>query len=232
VISAPIKAVSFNAQWPEFGSTRTKVAHGSVRPWPTRRSILASRIRAARPSLLMVQELGQTEAAELAEDLGSAWSYQRLTLNCVFWRDDVFDFVKTRELVLPDFGQWPGRSYLEVWLKDKSGNRLRVGSSHFSVKTPHDAANQQAQAQKIASFVNDEADDWPLVVGVDTNNRQTALLGGVWRVLRKYGWTWDRSGIDAVLWNYGVKIDRVDRFDLGAGSDHDGRVFTLRTTKA
>jgi hypothetical protein len=229
-IATAIKGGSMNCLWPQFGGTQTKVRNGDAKPWSTRVKLLASAIQKAGLRYFAAQELGQTEAAQLAHELGGVWSYQRANLNCVFWRSDVFDYVKTRDTVLDAHGQWPGRSYVEVWLKDKKGNRLRVGSTHLTVKTAHDEAYQQEQIQKIVSFVNDEVDDWPLVIGIDTNNKQAAGHG-MWSVLEKYGYTWDRSGIDAVLWNFGVKIPRVDRLELGAASDHDGRYFSLTTTK-
>src|SRR5437868_3140209 len=85
-ITTPVKFVSLNAQWPEFESTKTKVAQGKVKPWSIRKGILAAKIGDAK--IVAVQELGQSEAADLAAALGQKWSYQRLTLNCVFWHED------------------------------------------------------------------------------------------------------------------------------------------------
>lgn len=223
-ITTPVKFVSLNAQWPEFESTKTKVAQGKVKPWSIRKGILAAKIGDAK--IVAVQELGQSEAADLAAALGQKWSYQRLTLNCVFWHEDAFDYTKTRELVLNDYGQWPGRSYLEVWLKDKTGNPLRVASTHLTVKTNNDATDQLAQIKAIVAFANDS--NLPLVVGIDTNNTQRAGTG-IWVPLEKAHYTWDRGGLDAILWNYGVTIPRTDNLDLGDGSDHNGRTAMLTT---
>lgn len=238
-ISTPVKALSINAQWPGFASTKLKVRLGKVKSWSARRKTLVSKIKAAKPQILLLQELGQTEAAELFRDLGEAWHYQRNGLNVVGWREPEFEYVKTVEITLPRY-QYPGRTYVEVWLKDKDGNRLRIGSTHLGVKylgvafTSRDSAYQAEQVQKIVSGVNDEDDDWPLVIGLDSNNKQSGTgskQGAMWRIFGKYGFVWDRSGVDAVVWNYGVTIARVDRFELGDVSDHDGRVFHLTTKK-
>lgn len=236
-IVKPLKILSANCLWPGFSGTKTKVRQGKAKSWASRRKTLAARIKASGAVLVGLQEIGQVEAAELFALLGEDWNYQRSGLNVVGWRKDLFEFVKVVEFDLPHT-QWPGRTYLEVWLRDADGNRLRVASTHFGVKylgvafSAVDSSRQQAQFQKIASSVNDEDDDWPLVICVDTNNKQSGSPAkGLWAVAKKYGYAWDRSGVDALLWNFGARLAGIGRLDLADASDHDGRVATLTTTK-
>lgn len=225
-ITTPVRFASVNAEWPGFASVQAKVKAGTAKPWSVRKGLLAAKL--AGFDVVALQELGEDEAADLAKAMGEAWAYQRLGLNCVFWRVALFSLVKTRELTLPAFGQWPGRWYIEVWLKDKAGNPLRVGSTHLTVKSGNDAANQLAQIKQVVAFAAQSSD--PLVIGIDTNNTQAAGTG-IWVPLEKGHYSWDRGGIDAILWAFGVKIPSTASLDLGAGSDHDARSASLTTAQ-
>jgi hypothetical protein len=218
--------VSFNAQWPGFSSTK-----GKAKDWGTRCGILASKVKAVKPDIIITQEMGSSEAASFYAKMGSDWEYQRFgPLNTVGWNKKKLTYVKTLEIDTPDYGQYPGRGYIEAWLQDKDGNRLRLGSGHNPVKTAADGKYQEATIQMIVAKVNDEDDDWPLVWGMDTNSRVSKSTG-MWAVLKKYGYEWITNGIDAVFANFGAVVTKTKVVDLGEGSDHDMLVFKIRTTK-
>lgn len=227
---ASFVGVSFNAEWPGFSSTQAK-----AKSWSIRMPILVKKVAAVKPDLIATQEMGEVEAAQfygaLAKATGIVYNYQRFgPLNTSGWNPDKFDYDKTLEIDTPDYGQYPGRGYVEAWLKDKQGNRIRVGSGHNPVKTGADAKDQEATIKMIVSGVNNENDDWPLIWADDTNNRQSKNVG-MWAVLNKYGYEWIVSGIDAVFYNFGAEITKHSVVDLGDGSDHNMLVFTGRTTK-
>jgi len=215
---------SFNAQWPGFSSTKAKA-------WSSRVGGLAKAVKGAKADFVMTQEMGSSEAASFYRALGSDWEYQRFgPLNTVGWNKKKLTYVKTLEIDTPDYGQYPGRGYLEAWLKDSDGNRLRIGSGHNPVKTAADGKYQEATIQMIVSGVNNEEDDWPLVWGMDTNNR-ASKNSGMWSVLKKYGYEWISSGIDAVFFNFDAIVTKEKVVDLDDNSDHNMLVFKLRTTK-
>lgn len=218
--------VSFNAAWPGFSSVQAKEA-----AWSKRLPVLVSKVKAQKPSIVMTQEMGVNEAAAFYKGLGSDWSYQRFgPLNTVGWLNTKFDYAKTLNIDTPDYGQYPGRGYVEAWLKDKKGNRLRIGSGHNPVKTAADGKYQESTIQMIVSGVNNEEDDWPLIWGMDTNNKASKNTG-MWVVLKKYGYDWITNKIDAVFTNFGAKASVSKIVDLGIGSDHDMIVFKAKTTK-
>jgi hypothetical protein len=219
-------AVSLNTQWPGFAGTRAK-----AKAWSTRLRILIDKVKDQKPDIILTQEMGSAEAAAFYGAMGSDWEYQRFgPLNTVGWNKKKLTYVKTLEIDTPDYGQYPGRGYLESWLKDKNGNRLRIGSGHNPVKTAADGKYQEQTIQQIVSGVNNEKDDWPLIWGMDTNNRQSKNTG-MWSVLKKYGYEWITNGIDAVFFNFGAVATKTKVVNLGDGSDHDMLVFKIRTTK-
>lgn len=240
-----IVGVNVNCQWPGFASTRLKAAG-----WGSRRAVLVAKIKTQKPSVITAQELGAVEAAELFRDLGGSWRYQRHGLNVCGWHLGTFDDgYETRQKSLDSFGQM-ARTALAVKIRTKDGNRLRLLSSHLAAAasdlSPADAIVARArQAQQFVSWANDDEDDWPTVVGMDANSRQSDNAPGAPRDrLRDYGWRIDaeavkignldgdaKRGIDLVAVNYGAVLDDVDVFTLGSGSDHDGRRFVLHTTK-
>lgn len=231
-IVKPLRGVSFNSEWQGFRSTRLKAA-----AWRLRMPLQVSAIAKQRPDFILAQEMGKDEAAAffaaLEKKMGRNIAYQRFgPLNCVAWCKDVLPkWESTLNVDTADYGQYPGRGGPVVKLRDKDGNRLRLSSFHNPVKTGNDIAAQQASIQAYVSKANDDVDDYPIVLGIDTNNRQNGTAG-MWKVLSKYGWDVHRRGIDAVFVNFGAELHDVRGFDLGRGSDHDGISFTVTTTKA
>ncbi len=94
--------------------------------------------------LLATCETGRTGCAQLAEALGSGWSYQRAQgsssregLNGVFWNERVWDWQDKRahDWTLPSGGQWP-RTFLLVRLAEHADPDAFVwaGAFHMSAK--------------------------------------------------------------------------------------------------
>jgi hypothetical protein len=222
--------VSFNGEWQGFASTKAKADS-----WSVRLPVLVNAVASTGAVVCQTQEMGEKEAADfyaaLEKKTGKPWAYQRFgPLNTVAWRTDIFDYDKTVNIDTPDYGQYPGRGYCEAWLLDKNGNRLRLGSGHNPVKTAADSKYQEATVQMIVDGVNDEIDDWPLIWGDDTNNKQ-GHNDGMWAVLKKNGYDWIYSGIDAVFSNFGAVVTMKKTVDLKNGSDHNMLVYTAKTTK-
>jgi endonuclease/exonuclease/phosphatase family metal-dependent hydrolase len=230
-IIKPLRGVSFNSQWEGFSSTRLKAA-----AWRVRMPLQVSAVAGQKPDILLVQEMHKEQAAAffaaLEKKMRRNIAYQRFgPLNCVGWCKDVLPkWESTLNVDTADYGQYPGRGAPIVKLRDKAGNRLRLSSFHLPVKSGDDNAAQEKSTHAFCSKANDDADDWPIVLGIDTNNRQ-GRNAGMWKVLDKYGWDIERRGIDAMLANFGARLANVRTFDLGKGSDHDGLSFQITTTR-
>jgi len=192
-----VVALSLNCRWPGFRSTQLEAL-----PWSTRCNAIARSIRALkqRPQLVMAQELGSVARGNQAGDLLThclGLRRQALGLNAVGWDDDRFEYVSTQELVFPDGGQWPGRTLVAVKLRErKTGRRIRIGSTHLAVKTSNPPVSSTTardlrarQIQKVVSAVNDDVDDWPMLLGFDSNyNALDQFPKSPRAIARKYGW--------------------------------------------
>lgn len=222
--------VSFNSQWEGFASTQAK-----AQPWDKRRPVQVAKVAAQKPLVILTQEMGEKEAAQFYADLQTAMkvniSYVRFgPLNTVGWNADVLDYKQVLNIDTPDFGQYPGRGYVEAWLQDKNGNRLRLGSGHNPVKTAADDKYQLSTIEQIVKGQGTEKDDWPLIWGDDTNNKQSHN-DGMWAVLKQNDYQWITNGIDAVFFAYGAVVTKKAVVNLGTSSDHDMIVFVGKTTK-
>lgn len=230
-ITKPLHGVSFNSEWEGFASTRLKAL-----AWRLRMPLQVAAVAAQHPDIILTQEMGKDEAAAffaaLEKRMGRNIAYQRFgPLNCVAWCKDVLPkWESTLNVDTADYGQYPGRGAPIVKLKDCDGNRLRLSAFHLPVKTGDDIADQEQSIHAFCGKANDDVDDWPIVLGIDTNNRQNGTAG-MWAVLNKYGWSVQRRGIDAVMTNFGAHLRNVQGFDLGRASDHNGISFDVTTTK-
>lgn len=238
VTSAPRSLININCQWPGFSSTKK-----SARPWSARRPQLASAIEKSAATLVIAQELGHLEAADLFSDLGARWHYQRNGLNVVGWHDGAWSKVgETREWSLSSFGQL-ARTCLAVKLAHADGQYVWLAGSHLAAAasdlTPAAAVRARAaQARELATIF---ADYRQIVFGADLNDR--GEKGGPRAVLAAGGWSADVSqvrvaglsgdakhGIDAVLTKKRAHVTFARIVPLGDASDHDARQVTFTTT--
>lgn len=236
---AKITALSLNCRWPGFSTTKREAL-----PWSTRRDALVKSIKAVKPDVISAQELGDHARGGQAEELFHAlgYKYHAHVLNAVAWHPDKFREQSTQEITLNDHGQYPGRTAIVVKLLEHgTGNRFRMGSTHLAthsnspqVSDARAAIIRAEQMHAVLSKVNDDEDDWPMLLGMDSNSHATDRQNETPRSLAKvYGWTWpkDLTGIDLVLANYRTVIDSSTKVELGTSSDHDGRLIVAHTTK-
>lgn len=231
---AALKGFGLNCRWPGFRSTQQKAD-----PWDQRVPVLAAKVKEHRPDVVCLQECGEDEAADFFGRLGDDYHYQRCVLNCVGWRDSVLEFHSTQNIPLKGFAQWPGRSAITVKLRHReTGARLKVGSTHYAARGGTLSARQAAQARadqakETVSTVNDDVDDWPAVIEMDSNNRAYDLGRNTVRaIFRRFGWRGPaQAGIDLAFGNYGAVIDSVTKVTFGSATDHQGRSFRFHTTR-
>lgn len=241
-------AASLNCQWPGFASTRRGVANGTIDPWSVRLPKLVAGVRKSGADVIIAQELGETEAAEFADERGADWRYQRFGLAAILWhpswvleeepgRDPV-----SRDWQLPAYGQDPvGRTLIAVRLRHQdSGQYFFAASCHFASNGSWGLANLTAataryrQAQYVAAKLHKYS---AVLIGGDFNSRG-ALPGTPRYAMQRDGWTFTEPpsyagdphrGIDAIGAKRRVHVRAVDVLQLGKASDHAGRVaqFTI-----
>jgi endonuclease/exonuclease/phosphatase family metal-dependent hydrolase len=233
-----VTALSLNCRWPGFGSTKREAL-----PWNVRCDALVKSIKAAKPDVISAQELGDHARGGQAEELFDAlgFKYHAHVLNAVGWNPDRFRERSTQEITLNDHGQYPGRTAIVTKLLDHDGNRFRIGSTHLathsnspSISDARAAIFRAEQMHTVLSKINDDTDDWPMLLGMDSNSRASDRQNKTPRSLAHiYGWDWPEglTGIDLVLANYSTFIDSSTKIELGTASDHDGRLVVAHTTK-
>ena len=244
------EAFQLNCQWPGFASTRTHAL-----TWSTRVKVLAAAVPAAA-SVIVAQELGRIEAADLFSRLGQRWRYARAQgdqgngLNVIGWDDDQWEqMAEPEEWSLPSWGQM-ARTMIAVKLRHRTdGMRIRPASTHLAAPASDlsaaDAVRARTdQAKRVRSKINDDDPDWPTLLGWDGNDRTDTGPNSPKALLRAYGWRFDvdqvtvanlkadpKGGIDAAATNYGARILAERVVPLGSGSDHAARAVTFTAPK-
>jgi hypothetical protein len=232
-------ALSANCQWQGFKSTRDGVANGTIKPWPQRLLKLVSIIKDAHAALVMTQEVGHDEAAQIAEKLGSSWSYQRNGLASIFWSDhwkieDPGHANQSRDWQLTPYGQMAGgRTLITCRLRHtQTGQYVFAASCHLASNSSWGlSAIKAAQARyRQAKEVADHLHGYrQILLGADTNSKG-ALPGTPRAVLKGDGWSFldPIRAVDAVGAKNRVILKSVSVVQLGDASDHDGRLIRFQ----
>lgn len=235
-------AVSLNCQWPGFSSTKRGVADGTILPWEKRLPKLVAAIKGA--TVVMAQELGETEAAEMAEDLGERWRYQRNGLAAVLWRDEWAleeeggrDNV-SRDWQLPPYKQNPeGRTLIACRLRNQeTGQYFFAASCHLASNSSWGLSSVTAATARTrqAKFIADRLHPYSAIMLAGDMNSRGSLPGTPRHVLANDGWTFTEPaslandphrGIDAVGAKRRVRVKSVAVLPLGRASDHSGRLI-------
>ena len=230
----PVRSLlSINAQWPGFASTHAL-------PWSQRLPMLVDAVKRSKAPIVVFQELGKTEAAEMADKL-PGWGYQRAQgggkgLNCVFWHKSQLTYGKTHDWNIESFGQMQ-RTLIAVKLQYKDGAYVWAGSTHLAAGASDlsDAAAIKARTAQ-ANQIGDLLDGYrQILVGADWNSpyaetSPTSVRG----ILHSRGFTFrppikdsKHNGIDGVGAKQRVKLLSEIVVPLGKASDHEGRLVTF-----
>lgn len=214
-------ALVVNFQWPGFTSTPKSPS------WATRVVLHVKAIRASGATLVLGQEIGPVEAADLAQRLGPRWHYQRNGLNAVFWRDewvatDVATGDKSRDFNLESFGQKQRTALACRLVHGITGQYVFAASTHFASDAPDlkvsHAAAQDAQSRTLASIFTKYRQ---IILGADIDPElgRAGLEAG--------GWTFANEGsVMTAAAKERVTILATSVWPLGIASDHDG-LFVL-----
>lgn len=242
-------AVSLNCQWPWFASTRAGVADGTIQPWSRRLPKLVKIIQTTGCSVVMAQELGHDESAQLAASLGERWQYQRYGLAAVLWRDDWKlqeepgrDDV-SRDWQLPSYNQDPdARTLIACRLVHQTtGQYFFAASCHFASTGAWGLGSVTAATGRYrqAKFAADKLHKYSAVLLAGDFNSRGSLPGTPRSVMAKDGWTFTEpksylgdphKGIDAVGAKKRVTVKAVSVLPLGSASDHSGRLIRFSIT--
>lgn len=237
---ATYTAASMNCKWPGYASTQKSVADGKTLPWPRRVILLAAAIKSAGASVVMAQELGHDEAADLAVRLGSTWSYQRNGLAAVLWSDhwklEDPPANVSRDWQLNAYGQFPGgRTLIACRLRHRDTKQYFFAAScHFASNGSWGLSSLKAATARYrqAKTVAEKLHAYRAILLAGDFNSKGSLPGTPRAVLKADGFTFMEppkvNGIDAVGAKKRVTIKSVAVVPLGAASDHDGRRITFQ----
>lgn len=238
------RMINLNARWPGFSSTP------DVPAWASRCESLASLIKESGATIAVIQEIGKDESVDMYNALGDGWSWQRATLNAIFWRKDTWAIKdaetddQSRDFMLSSFGQLQRTLIICKLINHSSNQVLYAAGSHLAAAasdlSPELAKTARVtQAREIAQHL---ASYHPVIFGADLNNPN--LTSGPRKVLRDAGFNFEvdqvrlvdaerdrKDGIDAVA-DKGdqIKIKSARVLSTGDASDHDARVVTFGVT--
>jgi hypothetical protein len=237
------KLVSINGLWPGFSSTPR------IPTWGYRRGVLAAAVLKTGAGICVAQEMGKAEAASFREALGPDWTWQRATLNCVFWDrrawriEDTKTKNQSRDFLLSSFGEYQRTAIACRLVNLQTAQYVWAASTHLasanSVLDRIDATQaRRTQAREVGLAFDGYSQ---IILGADLNDR--SLTSGPRQILRDKGWTFDadvveierfdrdsKHGLDATATKSRVHIQTCGVMLTGEGSDHDGRIVTFTVT--
>lgn len=235
----PVKYKEFPFTVTHFNILKPSFADKNDLPWVKRLPLIIKHLKDSHSSVFILNECGSSEAAVIAKEMGTSWTWDRLVNNVILRDKNKWTEVKLIEKYLSGPTTGNRRTLMAVSLRYYRDRNLVVtfGSSHFEVlaagyvKTEAQAqALRDKQTQEVVSALGK-----PLLTiwAADTNDRD--VTSGPVAIAKRAGyklvdeavkvsgpkWSTDsKKLIDRVFVSPDIKVTAAHRTDPGQASDH------------